>query len=952
MNTNQTNTSSSHLYSEVIKKSKAEKGSVFTHTRIPDKQLNVFGGIFNIEYNEKFWKLYHHNVFVDKNKEFLTEKQLTDNGPLLIDVDLRYETSVKSRQHTKEHIVDLIGLYATKLNEIYNIDADHPIDVYVMEKPNVNALEDKTKDGIHMIFTLSMHKAEQVILRKKIINDISQIWDDLPFTNTADEVFDEGVTKGFVNWQLFGCRKPGNEAYELRHHYTLTYDPEEDSWDLNENNLSKINILEHLPIMSARNSEHHRFGLIDNEFLTAAIEQEKQAILSKDNKKPKINVVDTSIDLDSCDLSKISDIKQLDALLAVYLENLSDNDYEVNETHKFTMILPEAYYGDGSFSKWIRVGWALKNSSEKSFLTWLKFSSQSATFSFGNVEEYYNMWKSFDCKNPDGLTQRSIMFWAKTDNFNSYKKIRSETISYYIDLTLESLINKEKIGEYDLANVLYQMCKDQFVCIGVKSNLWYEYKKNKWHEIDSGNTLRLKISKEMHDKYMKKAQDLIEVIARMEQSGNDVDTVVSNMKVRSSRLGDICVLLKTTSWKNNIMKEAKDIFYDKDFIEKMDANPYLLCFNNYVVDFSSKTYRKGRPDDYISKSTLIDYTPMSTLKGAHPTDKTVTYEEIISEINQFICALFPDDELRGYMWDHLASVLIGTNDNQTFNIYTGSGANGKSKLVELMGKALGDYKATVPITLITQSRNQIGSTSPEIVQLMGVRYACMQEPSKGDKINEGIMKEITGGDPLVGRALFKDSITFIPQFKLVVCTNVLFEIPTNDDGTWRRIRVCDFMSKFNDAPYEDEDRFPRENFPHQFAIDRQLDKKFKTWAPVLASMLVELAFVKEGKVKDVAVVTAISDKYRNSQDYLSEFAKEKIVRKRDSKMKKTELVEEFKNWYISNYGRNNIPNGKEIVEYCDKMFGRCARGKWMHVQIIYEQEDSDNDAEEEDGDAN
>mgnify|MGYP003863284531 CR=1 FL=1 len=108
-----------------------------------------------------------------------------------------------------------------------------------------------------------------------------------------------------------------------------------------------------------------------------------------------------------------------------------------------------------------------------------------------------------------------------------------------------------------------------------------------------------------------------------------------------------------------------------------------------------------------------------------------------------------------------------------------------------MTKALGEYKATVPITLITQKRNSIGSTSSEIVQLKGARYAVMQEPSKGDKINEGIMKEITGGDPIQGRALFKDTITFVPEFKLVVCTNTLFDIKSNDDGTWRRIRVCD-----------------------------------------------------------------------------------------------------------------------------------------------------------------
>ena len=146
------------------------------------------------------------------------------------------------------------------------------------------------------------------------------------------------------------------------------------------------------------------------------------------------------------------------------------------------------------------------------------------------------------------------------------------------------------------------------------------------------------------------------------------------------------------------------------------------------------------------------------------------------------------------MWDHLASTLIGTIENQTFNIYTGTGRNGKSKLVELMALVLGDYKGTVPITLITQKRNSIGGTSSEVVQLMGTRYAVMQEPSKGDKINEGIMKEITGGDPIQGRALFKDNITFTPQFKLAVCTNTLFDINSNDEGTWRRIRVVDFQA--------------------------------------------------------------------------------------------------------------------------------------------------------------
>ena len=272
-----------------------------------------------------------------------------------------------------------------------------------MEKYEINMLEDKTKDGIHLVFTISMHKAEQVILRKIIINYIAQIWDNLPITNTFDEVFDEGITKGFVNWQLFGSRKPGHKAYELSYYFTLIYDNEEDSWDIKDNNVSKLNILQHLPIMSGRNQNHKRFELVDYKYLLDAIEKEKIDITSKEHKKPKINMIETNIDLEQCDLSKISDAKQLDTLMQAFLENLSHNDYEVKETHQFTMILPESYYGEGSFNKWIRVGWALKNTHDKLFLTWMKFSSQSSGFDFRDVESYYNMWKSFDNKNVQSI---------------------------------------------------------------------------------------------------------------------------------------------------------------------------------------------------------------------------------------------------------------------------------------------------------------------------------------------------------------------------------------------------------------------------------------------------------------------------------------------------------------------------------------------------------------------
>ena len=176
-----------------------------------------------------------------------------------------------------------------------------------------------------------------------------------------------------------------------------------------------------------------------------------------------------------------------------------------------------------------------------------------------------------------------------------------------------------------------------------------------------------------------------------------------------------------------------------------------------------------------------------------------------------------------------------------------------------------------------------------------------------------------------------------------MCTNTLFEIRSNDDGTWRRIRVCEFMSKFLENPYNEPDKFPKENFPYQYNIDKKIDEKFGQWAPVFMKILVDIAFKTGGTVNDCKIVMARSDSYREGQDYLAEFAKECIIKESGAKIKKTEITEEFRNWYIGRYGRQTAPNSREITEYMDKRFGKCNRGKWYNIKINYDDDDDDND---------
>jgi phage/plasmid-associated DNA primase len=149
---------------------------------------------------------------------------------------------------------------------------------------------------------------------------------------------------------------------------------------------------------------------------------------------------------------------------------------------------------------------------------------------------------------------------------------------------------------------------------------------------------------------------------------------------------------------------------------------------------------------------------------------------------------------------------------------------------------------------------------------------------------------LVGDDPLQGRALFKDTVTFIPQFKLAVCTNVLFDIKSNDDGTWRRIRIVDFVSKFVDNPSENPE-------DHEFKIDLKLDDKFITWVPVFTSLLVEVLFKTGGIVHDCDEVMASSQKYKEQQDYFAGFMKDRVCVHPTGLLNKGDVYSEFQEWY-------------------------------------------------------
>ena len=99
--------------------------------------------------------------------------------------------------------------------------------------------------------------------------------------------------------------------------------------------------------------------------------------------------------------------------------------------------------------------------------------------------------------------------------------------------------------------------------------------------------------------------------------------------------------------------------------------------------------------------------------------------------------------------------------------------------------------------LLTKGRNDANNASPAVANLRGKRLIC-SEPDEKEPIKTGVMKELTGGDKLVGRHLHMPPIEFKPQHTIFFACNDPPEVQTTDEGTWRRIRVIPFISKFVD----------------------------------------------------------------------------------------------------------------------------------------------------------
>jgi P4 family phage/plasmid primase-like protien len=275
-----------------------------------------------------------------------------------------------------------------------------------------------------------------------------------------------------------------------------------------------------------------------------------------------------------------------------------------------------------------------------------------------------------------------------------------------------------------------------------------------------------------------------------------------------------------------------------------------------------------------------------------------------AEIAEFFEKLFPDPELRRYTLRLLASCLEGANREQCFYVATGVGGNGKSKLVELMRMTLGDYQTSLQTTVLTRKRPESGAANPDMMAAKCRRFIYLQEPDDKEPLNTSRMKQFSGEDMVEARGLFQDQEKFVIMGKLFMMCNKLPPVTTMDRGTWRRIRVIEFVSKF--VPPDHPELMSGR--PNVYLMDTSLDKKMRTWREAFLSLLVhiyETEYIPLGLSTCPAAVTRASDRYKENFDFYARFRGDRIrqpttmeekMECRDRPTTTTQLKSAFTQW--------------------------------------------------------
>lgn len=324
---------------------------------------------------------------------------------------------------------------------------------------------------------------------------------------------------------------------------------------------------------------------------------------------------------------------------------------------------------------------------------------------------------------------------------------------------------------------------------------------------------------------------------------------------------------------------------------QMDRYKMALNTPSEIINLKNGDVKAHNPEYYFTKITSVD-----CAEAADCPRWLAFLDDIFAG----------DKDLIRYIQKAVGYSLTGSTAEQCAFFLYGTGRNGKSTFIDVIRDVFGDYAANIQPETIMVKSSQSNAINSDIARLKGARLVTSVEPNEGVRLNEGLLKQLTGDDTVTARKLYSEEFEFKPEFKLWMATNHKPIIRGTDTGIWRRIHMIPF-----------DVQIPEDK------VDKNLTHKLKAEMTGIFKWCIDgcLMWQREGLQMPAAVLKSVRE-YRREMDVISAFIEDKCTL--EGTVQASTLYAAYVSWADSNneYCMSNTKFSTELAKRFEKVRGK------------------------------
>lgn len=384
-----------------------------------------------------------------------------------------------------------------------------------------------------------------------------------------------------------------------------------------------------------------------------------------------------------------------------------------------------------------------------------------------------------------------------------------------------------------------------------KQKVWLVWDGHRWAEDEPAvNRMVTAVHRNLFAQYTEKAAESVE-------SGDKETAKWWREKARWAKAGE------NSGRAKGLLDRARYLEGLSTYPADYDTDRWAFNVLNGTLDLRTGKLRPHDRSDLHRKVAPVSFDP----KAEAPVWK------------EFLQKVVPSAGVRKFLCYYIGMSLTGAMTEHMFPVLYGKGRNGKSTFLNAVMGLFGDYGQSLPSDTLLKKGSGSGIPN-DVARLQGARLALASEFPEGARVNEDLLKRLTGGDPVVARFLNQEFFEFYPTAKFMLATNHKPEFRGSDDGVWRRVRLV----PFNETIPEEE-------------VDGQLGEKLAAELPGILNWAIRgcSAWQRHGMYVPPEM-ERVTEEYREESDLIGQFLEDVAIFGPEEVCGATSLYLQFKGW--------------------------------------------------------